>query len=48
VGDLIQRNLEHFCWSVVDPRNTAVIESDMSVRVLGLPGQLELLQSGAF
>jgi len=31
MGDLIQRNLDHFCCSVADPRNTAVIESDMSV-----------------
>src|SRR6266508_2926600 len=27
--DLIQRNLDHFCSGVVDPRKAAVIKSDM-------------------
>jgi hypothetical protein len=31
MAGLIQRNLDHFCCSVVDPRNAAVIEADMSV-----------------
>jgi len=29
--DLIQRNLDHFCSSIVDPRNTPLIEPDMSM-----------------
>ena len=43
MGDLIQRNLDHFCCSVVDPRNTAVIESDMSVGYCGHAGIFYLM-----
>src|SRR2546423_3337566 len=31
VGDLIQRNLDHFDSGLIDPCNSAVVEPDMSI-----------------